>query len=154
MPDTEEVTGSNPVRPTPFFENLSSAGSPKGSQPPAGLLLNRWSEHPHVTVRIESIASSACPVDLRAAVAVIPMRYLSQTVKMCSSLIAPPCRLGARRDQLCVVHRHAQISHFGVLTAVSVLPRKPAVVPEAVLYAPERRVAFPRRRDGRPSDGG
>jgi hypothetical protein len=48
--DTEEVTGSNPVRPTPFFENLSSAGSPKGSQPPAVLLLNRWSEHLHVTV--------------------------------------------------------------------------------------------------------
>ena len=25
FPDTEEVTGSNPVRPTPFFEILSSA---------------------------------------------------------------------------------------------------------------------------------
>ena len=30
FPDTEEVTGSNPVRPKTFFENLSSAGSPKG----------------------------------------------------------------------------------------------------------------------------
>jgi hypothetical protein len=48
FPDTEEVTGSNPVRPTPFFENLSSSESLKGSQPPAVLLLNRWSEHPHV----------------------------------------------------------------------------------------------------------
>jgi hypothetical protein len=36
FPDTEEVTGSNPVRPTPFFENLSSSESLKGSQPPAG----------------------------------------------------------------------------------------------------------------------
>jgi len=25
FPDTEEVTGSNPVRPTPFFEILSTA---------------------------------------------------------------------------------------------------------------------------------
>ena len=50
FPDTEEVTSSNLVRPTPFFENLSSSESLKGSQPPAVLLLNRWSEHPHVTV--------------------------------------------------------------------------------------------------------
>ena len=50
FPDTEEVTGSNPVRPTQFFENLSSAESLQGSQPPAVLLLYRWSEHPQVTV--------------------------------------------------------------------------------------------------------
>ena len=50
VPDTEEVTSSNLVRPTAFFENLSSSESLKGSQPPAVLLLNRWSEHPHVTV--------------------------------------------------------------------------------------------------------
>ena len=31
FPDTEEVTGSNPVRPT-IFENLSRCGSQKGSQ--------------------------------------------------------------------------------------------------------------------------
>jgi hypothetical protein len=31
FPDTEEVTGSNPVRPTTLFENLSSAGSQKGA---------------------------------------------------------------------------------------------------------------------------
>jgi hypothetical protein len=42
FPDTEEVTGSNPERPTPFFENLSSSESLKGSQPPAVMLLNRW----------------------------------------------------------------------------------------------------------------
>jgi len=36
-PDTEEVTGSNPVRPTPFFENPSSAESLNGSQPAAVL---------------------------------------------------------------------------------------------------------------------
>ena len=51
FPDTEEVTGSNPVRPTPFFENLSSAKRAKGSQPPAVLLLNRWSEHPQAAPR-------------------------------------------------------------------------------------------------------
>jgi hypothetical protein len=44
-PDTEEVTGSNPVRPTQFFEILSSAKGPKGSQPPAALALRCWSEH-------------------------------------------------------------------------------------------------------------
>ncbi len=31
FPDTEEVTGSNPVRPTIFFENLSSTGSQMGA---------------------------------------------------------------------------------------------------------------------------
>jgi hypothetical protein len=50
FPDTEEVTSSNLLRPTPFFENPSSAKRARGSQPPAVLLLNRWSEHPHVTV--------------------------------------------------------------------------------------------------------
>jgi hypothetical protein len=45
MPDTEEVTGSNPVRPTPFFEILSSAGNSNRSQPPAVLAFRRWSEH-------------------------------------------------------------------------------------------------------------
>ena len=35
--DTEEVTGSNPVRPTTFFEILSSAESQDGSQAPAVL---------------------------------------------------------------------------------------------------------------------
>jgi hypothetical protein len=44
FPDTEEVTGSNPVRPTPFFENLSSAGIPNGSQAPAVLSNKRWSQ--------------------------------------------------------------------------------------------------------------
>ena len=42
--DAEEVTGSNPVRPTPFFENLSSAGIPNGSQAPAVLSNKRWSQ--------------------------------------------------------------------------------------------------------------
>jgi len=41
--DTEEVTGSNPVRPTPFFENLSSIESQDGSQAPAVLPNKRWS---------------------------------------------------------------------------------------------------------------
>ena len=41
FPGTEEVTGSNPVRPTTFFENPSSAGSPNGSQPPAVSPSNR-----------------------------------------------------------------------------------------------------------------
>ena len=44
FPDTEEVTGSNPVRPTPFFENLSSGESHNESQRPAVLSLNSWSE--------------------------------------------------------------------------------------------------------------
>ena len=35
--DTEEVTGSNPVRPTPFFEIVSSGSSSNGSQPPGDL---------------------------------------------------------------------------------------------------------------------
>ncbi len=35
FPDTEEVTGSNPVRPTSFFETKFSNGSRNGSQPPA-----------------------------------------------------------------------------------------------------------------------
>ncbi len=37
FPDTEEVTGSNPVRPTPFFEILYSSESLNESQPPATL---------------------------------------------------------------------------------------------------------------------
>ncbi len=37
FPDAEEVTGSNPVRPTPFFENQSSAESPNESQRRPGL---------------------------------------------------------------------------------------------------------------------
>jgi hypothetical protein len=51
FPDTEEVTGSNPVRPTPFFENLSCGGSLDGSQRPAVLVLRCWSEH--LTLRPE-----------------------------------------------------------------------------------------------------
>jgi hypothetical protein len=43
--DTEEVTGSNPVRPTRFFESLSSGESRNESQRPAVLPLNSWSEH-------------------------------------------------------------------------------------------------------------
>jgi hypothetical protein len=35
FPDTEEVTGSNPVRPTPFFENKYSGESLDESQRPA-----------------------------------------------------------------------------------------------------------------------
>jgi hypothetical protein len=46
FPDTEEVTGSNPVRPTPFFEIVSTGESLNESQPPAVLRLNRWSELP------------------------------------------------------------------------------------------------------------
>jgi hypothetical protein len=45
FPDTEEVTSSNLVRPTQFFENLSGANSADGSQPPAVLALRCWSEH-------------------------------------------------------------------------------------------------------------
>ena len=37
FPDTEEVTGSNPVRPTPFFEILRDCESRNESQPPAVL---------------------------------------------------------------------------------------------------------------------
>jgi hypothetical protein len=44
FPDTEEVTGSNPVRPTPFFENPSSTESLQGSQPAAVLSYKRWSQ--------------------------------------------------------------------------------------------------------------
>jgi len=47
MPDTEEVTGSNPVRPTPFFENLSSVWNPDGSQAPAVSPNKRWSQPWH-----------------------------------------------------------------------------------------------------------
>ena len=39
-PDTEEVTDSNPVRPTRFFENLSSGESHNWGQRPAVLSLN------------------------------------------------------------------------------------------------------------------
>jgi hypothetical protein len=42
--DTGEVTGSNPVRPTIFFEILYSSESQNESQPPAVLSLNSWSE--------------------------------------------------------------------------------------------------------------
>ena len=45
--DTEEVTGSNPVRPTPFFEILSSAGSQGGSHAPAVMPNKRWSQRRH-----------------------------------------------------------------------------------------------------------
>jgi hypothetical protein len=45
FPDTEEVTGSNPVRPTPFFENPSSGESPNESQRPGVLPNSGWSEH-------------------------------------------------------------------------------------------------------------
>jgi hypothetical protein len=45
--DTEEITGSNPVRPTPFFENLASAGSRDGSHAPAVLPNKRWSQRRH-----------------------------------------------------------------------------------------------------------
>ncbi len=45
FPDTEEVTGSNPVRPTTFFEIVSSGESRNESQPPAVLALRCWSEH-------------------------------------------------------------------------------------------------------------
>src|ERR1700726_2443285 len=43
FPDTEEVTGSNPVRPTRFFENPSSGERHNESQRPAVLSLNSWS---------------------------------------------------------------------------------------------------------------
>jgi hypothetical protein len=46
FPDTEEVTGSNPVRPTPFFEFLSSDESLDESQRAGVLSLRCWSEHP------------------------------------------------------------------------------------------------------------
>ena len=42
FPNTEEVTGSNPVRPTTFFEILSSTESPNESQRPVALSRNRW----------------------------------------------------------------------------------------------------------------
>src|ERR1700730_8584884 len=45
--DTEEATGSNPVRPTRFFEILSSAESRDGSQAPAVLRNKRWSRRWH-----------------------------------------------------------------------------------------------------------
>ena len=48
LPDTEEVTGSNPVRPTPFFEILSSDESPDESQRPGVLSLRCWSQHPRL----------------------------------------------------------------------------------------------------------
>jgi hypothetical protein len=43
FPDTEEVTSSNLVRPTRFFEILPSAESQDGSQAPAVLRNKRWS---------------------------------------------------------------------------------------------------------------
>src|SRR3984893_15942541 len=45
--DTEEATGSNPVRPTRFLEILSSAESRDGSQAPAVLRNKRWSRRWH-----------------------------------------------------------------------------------------------------------
>jgi len=51
FPDTEEVTGSNPVRPTRFFEILSSGRSWMGAShlrfPPitAGQSASRWRPH-------------------------------------------------------------------------------------------------------------
>jgi len=50
FPDTEEVTGSIQYGPRHFSKTCLPLGAPKGSQPPAVLLLNRWSEHSHVTV--------------------------------------------------------------------------------------------------------
>jgi hypothetical protein len=47
FPDREEITGSKPVRPTPFFEILSSAESQDGSQAPAVLPNKRWSRRWH-----------------------------------------------------------------------------------------------------------
>ena len=57
--DTEEVTGSNPVRPTPFFENLSSAESPNESQRPGVLPLRCWSEHPRLRSDWETLSGLA-----------------------------------------------------------------------------------------------
>jgi hypothetical protein len=39
LSDTEEVTGSNPVRPTPFFEILSIDRSRKGEPGSCGFVL-------------------------------------------------------------------------------------------------------------------
>jgi len=61
--DTEEVTGSNPVRPTPFFESLSSTESLKGSQPPAVLSLRRRSEH----LTLRSVRETLSPLASSAA---------------------------------------------------------------------------------------
>jgi hypothetical protein len=44
FPDTEEVTSSNLVRPTTFFEIVSSGESRSESQPPAALPCCCWSE--------------------------------------------------------------------------------------------------------------
>ena len=69
FPDTEEVTSSNLVRPTQFFENLSSIYSLNGSQTPAVLVQQRRSRHWRF-----SLAAGRCVVPiifLRLAVDVI-----------------------------------------------------------------------------------
>src|ERR1700734_2106264 len=75
FPDTEEVTGSNPVRPTRFSENLSSAGSQKGSQAPAGLPHRCWSEHLALQPELgDCLRLGVLSGDHRDATAIIPTR--------------------------------------------------------------------------------
>jgi hypothetical protein len=75
FPDTEEVTGSNPVRPTPFFENPSSAGSQKGSEAPAGLLHRCWSEHHTLQPELgDCLRLGVLSGDRRDAAVIIPTR--------------------------------------------------------------------------------
>jgi len=61
FPDTEEVTGSNPVRPSPFFEIPSSAKRPNESQPPAVLRFNHWSELPWQSLGRRSLSGRGAP---------------------------------------------------------------------------------------------
>ena len=90
FPDTEEVTGSNPVRPTAFFEILSSDDSPNGSQPPAVLALRCWSERLMLRSKYgDSQAWHAQRRAYRAAVAVIRTRFMLRRAKACGLVIAP-----------------------------------------------------------------
>jgi N-acyl homoserine lactone hydrolase len=75
FPDTEEVTSSNLVRPTSFFENLSSAGSQKGSQAPAGLPHRCWSEHHTLQPELgDCLRLGVLSGDRRDAAVIIPTR--------------------------------------------------------------------------------
>ena len=90
FPDTEEVTGSNPVRPTPFFENLSSDGSLDGSQRPAVLALRCWSEH--LTLRPEweilsGLTSSAEDLSSYRSGHPVAVHFTERWV--CAPLVAP-----------------------------------------------------------------
>jgi hypothetical protein len=102
FPDTEEVTGSNPVRPTTFFEIVSSGESHNESQPPAVLSLRCWSERirlrPH---RRLSRAWRPYRWISRPAVAVTGTRFVSRRARVCTPVIAPDTRSSTVQQAQC-----------------------------------------------------